>query len=485
MNFLIRLFNWRTLALTTVLTLPTVAYCNDVLLPELSDAASAGVTLEKEHELGRLWLKAFRSRTEEFSDPETQQYIEQLIYKLLVHSELKDRRLEIVMVDNPTMNAFAVPGGVIGVHNGLFNFAEDENQLASVLAHELAHLSQRHFARGLQERKKNSVTAMAGLLAGLVLAATTKSDAGIAALTASQALSQDQQLRYSRQNEREADRIGIETLHRAGFDPRGAPRMFERMQHASRFSGQRVPEFLRTHPLTEKRISDTQLRANDYPEQDYPDNLDYHLIRARTLLHFEGSASRAAKRFRSQLKGADGTPPEAARYGLVLALIASEKLAEARKELGALQKQSDHHLYKLAELDLLMAENNYEEATRLARKQLLFHPNDHALKTKLATIYTKAEKFQLANQQLTELSRQRPTDPQIWYQLAEVRGLAGDIVGLHRARAEFFILVGAFEMARDQLNHAAKLSRHDFQQNAVINEKLIQLAELEKQIKKL
>ncbi|MDM3871431.1 M48 family metalloprotease [Porticoccus sp. W117] len=465
--------------------LVSAAQAQDANLPELSDASSAGATLEKEHELGRLWLKAFRSRTQEYPDPETQQYVEQLIYRLLVHSELKDRRLEIAVVDNPTMNAFAVPGGVVGVHNGLFNFAESEHQLASVLAHELAHLSQRHFARGLQERKKNSVTAMAGLLAGLVLAATSKGDAGIAALTASQALSQDQQLRYSRQNEQEADRIGIETLHKAGLDPNGAPRMFERMQHASRFSGQRVPEFLRTHPLTEKRISDTQLRANDYDPKEYEDNLDYHLIRARILLHFEGNASRAAKRFRSQLKGTDGTPPQAAQYGLVLALIAGEKLTEARQELNKLQKQGSNQLYKLAELDLLLAQGNNEEVIRLARKQLLLYPNNHALKIKLATAYTKAKKFQLANQQLTQLSRQRPTDPQVWYQLAEVRGLAGDIVGLHRARAEYFILVGAFNMARDQLNHAAKLSRHDFQQSAIINEKLIQLAALEKQIEKL
>ncbi|MCV6606270.1 MAG: M48 family metalloprotease, partial [Porticoccaceae bacterium] len=472
-------------ALLTTALLATGTQAHDTHLPELSDASSAGVTLDKEHELGRLWLKAFRSRTKEFPDPETQQYVEQLIYRLLVHSELKDRRLEIAVVDNPTMNAFAVPGGVVGVHNGLFNFAESEHQLASVLAHELAHLSQRHFARGLQERKNNSITAMAGLLAGLVLAATSKGDAGIAALTASQALSQDQQLRYSRQNEQEADRIGIETLYKAGLDPRGAPRMFERMQHASRFSGQRVPEFLRTHPLTEKRVSDTQLRANDYPEKVYEDNLDFHLIRARTLLHFEGSAPRAAKRFRSQLKGANDTPPEAAHYGLVLALIASEKLAEARRELDKLQQKGSNQLYKLAELDLLLAEGNNEEVIRLAKKQLLLYPSDHALKIKLATAYTKAEKFQLANQQLTKLSRQRPTDPQVWYQLAEVRGLAGDIVGLHRARAEYFILVGAFELARDQLGHAAKLSRHDFQQNAIINEKLIQLAELEKQIEKL
>ncbi|UTW46436.1 M48 family metallopeptidase [bacterium SCSIO 12696] len=472
-------------ALLLTALLPLGAAANQNELPELSDTSSSSVTLAKEHDLGRLWLKAFRSRTQEFSDPETQQYVEQLLYKLLVHSELKDRRLEIVMVDNPNMNAFAVPGGVVGVHNGLFNFAETEHQLASVLTHELAHLSQRHFARGLQERKKNSVTTMAGLLAGLVLAATTKSDAGIAAITASQALSQDQALRYSRQNEQEADRIGIDNLHRAGLDPNGASEMFERMQRASRFAGQRVPEFLRTHPLTENRVSDTNLHANSYPKREYTDNLDYHLIRARIQLHFDANPRRAAKRFQSQLKGTTNTPPEAARYGLVLALIDSDQLAEARKQLNILQKDSNHHLYRLAELDLLLAQGNHETAISQARRQLLLYPNDHALKIKLATIYTKAEKFQLANQQLTELSRKRSTDPQVWYQLAEVRGLAGDIVGLHRARAEYFILVGAFGLARDQLGHAAKLSRHDFQQSAIIDEKLIQLAELEQQIKKL
>lgn len=469
-----------------VVAAPTItpARAVEIELPELNDSTSGIISRNQEHVLGRTWLKAFRGQTHVFYDPETQQYIEQLIYKLSAASELEDHRLEIVVVDNPNMNAFAVPGGVIGAHTGLFQYAENEHQLASVFAHELAHLSQRHFARGVAERKKTAITTMAGLLAGLVLAATSSGDAGIAAITATQALAQDQQLRYSRQNEHEADRLGIQTMYQAGMDPAAVPAMFERMLRATRYVGYRVPEFLRSHPLTEKRVADASSRLDRYPPKQYQDKLDYHLIRARVQLSLEENPQQAIKRFRSELQG-DSLSREAARYGLVLGLIETGQFDETSKHLAILQESGDHLLYKIAEISLLRAQGEYELATQLCYQQLAYHPNDYPLQMALAQTYIKATRYDKADEVLTTLSRQRPNDPKVWYELAEVRGLAGNISGLHLARAEYFILVGAFGAARDQLGYALKLSRHDFKKSSILEQRLRDLAKLEEQIEKL
>src|SRR5690606_5895060 len=190
-----------------------------VVLPELGDASSSLFSMQTEYELGRAWLKMFRSQVRTVSDPLMQDYMEHLIYRLASVSQVKDRRLEVVVVDNSTINAFAVPGGVIGVHNGALLYADTEAELASILGHELAHLSQRHFARGVEQQQRNALPMMAAMLGSLVLAATTKGDIGMAGIAATQAAAQQARLSFSRENEQEADRIGMETLAKAEYDP--------------------------------------------------------------------------------------------------------------------------------------------------------------------------------------------------------------------------------------------------------------------------
>ena len=251
-------------------------------LPTLGDSTSGIISLEQERALGQRFLRSIRAQAPTLDDPILQDYLEHLIYQLASHSQLADRRLDLVLIRNPTLNAFAAPGGIIGVHHGLFFYGETEHEMSAILSHEIAHLSQRHFARKLAESKKSSALNIAGLLAGIVLAATAGSDAGLAAMTGTQAYGQNQFLKYSREREAEADRIGIYTLADAGMDPRAMAYMFERLQRASRYStGNRIPEFLRTHPVTNDRIADSYNQTRNYPSETYPIRLDYQLMRAR------------------------------------------------------------------------------------------------------------------------------------------------------------------------------------------------------------
>ena len=234
---------------------------DEIVLPTIGDTLSGIVSTQQEYRMGQSWLKAFRSQVREFNDPLIKSYLENLLYNLATYSELDNPKLEIILIPNNTINAFAVPGGIIGVHTGLFEYAETEDQFASVMAHELAHLSQRHFARRIENNKDNSIAGLAGLLAGLVLASTLGGDAAMAAMTAGQAFAAENRLRYSRANEKEADRIGLKTMKKANRDPRASTQMFEIMLKKLRQYGDRPPEFLLTHPVTEKRLADAKSRT--------------------------------------------------------------------------------------------------------------------------------------------------------------------------------------------------------------------------------
>lgn len=455
-------------------------------LPELGDSASGLISTQQEHQLGRAWLRVFRSQVQLAEDPLLQTYVEDLVYSLAAESRLEDRRLEVVVVDNPSMNAFAVPGGVIGLHNGLFTFADTEAQMASVISHELAHLSQRHFARSVEQQRRSAIPTMAGLLASIVLAATAGGDAGMAAMTATQAANLQNRLRYSRQNEQEADRIGMETLAEAGYDPTAAPAMFDNMQVASRYAGSRPPEFLLTHPLTENRISDTRNRARQYPRKVYVDNIDYQLMRARVELQLAENGAQAIKRFRARLKQENGRQREASRYGLTLALTEAAQYEEAREQLAPLlEARPDHIAYILADARIDSGAGNYAAAADTLSSALTINPGNHPLTMAYAQVLLRMNKTAQAEELLSEHVRRRPQDPHVWYQLAEVHGLAGNIVGVHQARAEYFVLNGVLDRAKKQLGYALPLVKGNDLATLRIQERIRQIQELAEQMEKL
>ncbi len=481
-NFIKRSALASLLATFLIITVTIPVKSADIKLPSLGDSTSGIISQQQEHELGRAWLMAYRSRINEHHDPFLSDYLEQLLYKLVSHSELEDRRLELITINNSSMNAFAVPGGVIGIHTGLFRYAKSEHQLSSVLAHEIAHLSQRHFARRVEAQRKNTAATLAGMLASLVLAATVGGDAGLAGLTASQAASQQSSLNYSRQNEQEADRLGLKTMVSAGMDPRAMSAMFEEMLRITRYTGSRPPEFLLTHPLTENRVADARNRINQLPPRQYLDNLEFHLMRARALIAIDNNASVSLNRFQHELQG-NTLNSQAARYGVVLSYIALGNYTKAKESLKLLlQKFPNNLTYQMADIDLDRAQKKYDRAISKTKKLLAYRSDSYPLRISLAESYLKANRYLESEQMLDTLTLSHPNSPEVWFQLAEVRGLAGNISGVHQARARYFILNGVFDQARDQLGYARKLLVNDFKQTAIIDQQLRDLAKLEEKL---
>jgi len=475
-----RFFRPALLVLACVFAQPSLAFN----LPSLGDSSSSIISPEQEHQLGRAWLSVLRGQVRQLEDPLLKDYVETSVYRLTESSQLNDRRLEFIILASPELNAFAAPGGIIGVNGGLLMHAQTEAEYASVMAHELAHLSQRHFARGLEAQKRMQVPFMAAMLAGVIAAAAGGGDIGMAAILSTQAAAIQEQRRFSRQNEQEADRIGLLNLHKAGFEPRAMPSLFERLMRQYRFDSM-PPEFLLTHPVSESRIADTRNRAEQYSDgQGTVDSLYYQLIRARLQLTFEGTSGLALKRFRNQLN--EDPSLDSARYGLVLALIRSNQLAEAQTHLDQLlEKVPNSIIYNLAAVDLEISRSQFKQANARVDKLLQRHPTNFPLLSAKYEVQLKQKDIAGAEKTINQLLKQRPNDPDIWFEVAEIRGLANDIIGLHEARAEFYARVGDYTQAIEQLDYARRRASNNFPRAARIDARQQVLINEEQAIKKM
>lgn len=443
----------------------------EIELPSLGDTSSIMISPVQEKILGQRWLRAYRSQVPTSSDPLIINYLEQIFARLLPYSQLDDKRIDLVVAQNNTLNAFAVPGNIIGVHTGLLNYAKTENQLVAVLAHEMGHLSQRHYARRLELQKNMMMPMLAGMLAGLVLAANSNSDAGMAAIMGTQAAAQQKSLAFSRQNEQEADRIGMQTMIQAGLDPHAAADMFEEMVRANRLN-RRPPEYLLTHPVSETRVADARNRAMQYPRKQAIDDSEFQLMRTRVRVDAAETPQIAARMFKSELDK-ESNYPDASRYGWALALTKASQFEAAREALAPLlEKEPERITYQIMRADIEIAAERYKAGLGIIEEQLQQYPDSYPLIIRHAEALMKAGIYQQCADILDRYSRKRSNDDYVWYLLAEVNGLAGNILGVHEARAEYFILNGVYDRAQIQLRNALKLTQGSGYRTALIEDRL-------------
>lgn len=442
--------------LTCVLlwALTATAQADEFNLPRLSDSTSATISLQDEYRLGRNWARILRGQAPILQDSVSYQYLEDLIWQLVPNSQIQDRRISFFLLDNASVNAFAVPGGVIGVHGGLLLTTETEGELASVLAHELAHLSQRHYAQRLEDERKNRPLMLAGMLAGILVAAAD-TEGGMAVMSSTLGASAYQQLAFSRRNEQEADRAGMQTLVAAGFDPEAMPNMFGRLQRNYRFYGQRPPEFLLTHPVTESRIADSMNRAQQLPKPaSARSSLEFSLIKARLQVHFSDSPRSALQHFQSN---SSGNSSPANLYGLFLAAIADKQYALAQ---ATWQRMPDpirqHPYFQAAQIELLLASEQPSQALEQVKNLRALYPESRPFRILEAQAMRESNQLRQAARAYQSLTRDYPEDTYLWFQQAETLGLINDTLGIHEARIEYFLLTAQFDLALRQIDYALK-----------------------------
>jgi len=451
----------------------------DLNLPDLGGAGGGLISASQEYELGQEWQRVYRSQIRTTSDPFIQSYTENIIQDLANYSQLKDKRLDILIVENPQLNAFAVPGGVVGINTGLFQYAETEQQFASVVAHELAHISQRHYARQVDEQNNNQIPNLAALLASILVLATAGGDAGIAALSASQAAMIDSKLRFSRKLEQEADRVGMETLVKAGMNPYAMSEMFEVMLHSSRFQS-RPPEFLITHPLTESRVSDSKLRAQQYSRKQEPRSLHYQLVKIRAEVTNETNLLSIIKKFKEELNNNTLTPLTS-RYGLALSQQKLGQLTEAEENLSQLIKsEPENPFFSIGLAEVYAEQSKFSEATNILEPMLRNSPDNHVLNVKIAEVLMKAGEYVRCEAILEKHVQRRPKDDYVWYLLAEAHGLNGDIYQVHLARTEYFLLNGIYKKAENHVRHAMRMLKPEDQRRAQLEFKLKKIQKMQR-----
>jgi beta-barrel assembly-enhancing protease len=423
-------------------------------LPELGDPTVAIISAEQEYRLGRGWLRDLRGQTSIMEDPLVQEYAEHLVYRLASFSELNEPDLAIVVINSAAINAFAVPGGVIGLNAGLFLNAASEDEVASVVAHEIAHVSQRHFTRRYMDSKRRGPAVLAAMLASIALAIAGSGDAGMAGIAATQAASIQAQLAYSRHNEYEADRVGMQILAAAGMDPSAMPRFFERMLEQQRYSGD-PPEFLLTHPLTAERVADSRARARSLSAPPANPSASFELVRARIQARYFDGQERARDYFGRRLESNDRVQKQAARYGLALTDLKEDRYDAARRALTELvEAHPDQIWFQLGLMEVDMDQGRYTDVIERGKEVLTINPKDYAASVMTARAYLLSKKPEQAAPLLEPLLLQRPNDPMLWSLAADAWGNSDQNARAHRARAEVLFLRGQDQAALRQMRFA-------------------------------
>jgi predicted Zn-dependent protease len=402
-------------------------------------------------------------------------YVQSLGYRLASHSGERRLRFTFFVVDSPVINAFAAPGGFVGINSGLITETESEGELAAVLAHEISHVTQRHIARTLELANRATVPMIAGMIAAILIG-TQSPQAGVATAAAVQGKAQQALLDFTRANEQEADRVGMQLLADAELDPRAMPEFFERLQESSRYYAH-PPEFLSTHPVTTNRIAESRDRAESYPYRQYEDKLAYHLVRSKLLVRAAKTPAAAVEYFQDLLDSGKFLTPIGARYGYALALLDAHHLDQARAQAAELIKEDPEQVsFHVLLADIEMAAGNLDKALFILEDNLELYPQDRVLTRRYAEALILAGRPRDALDALDAYAKYQPLDADMYKMQAQAHEAIGDRRGAHAALAEHYYHNGQLLMATQQLEIAlATAGTGDFYADSKIEARLRQL----------
>lgn len=451
-----------SLILSLLISSPVPATAANVALPELGDASAATISPAQERKLGEDFMRKARRALVFLDDPEAKGYLQRLGQRLVVRSDQPQQEFEFFAISDGSVNAFAVPGGFIGVNTGLLLAAQSEAELASVLAHEIAHVTQRHIPRMIDESQRASLPAMAALLAAVILAGKGQ-PGGEAAIAATSAAMAQKGINFTRASEEEADRIGVALLAGAGFDPRAMPAFFERMQNLNRHNETNLPEFLRTHPVTTSRIADSRARAERHTYRQTPDSSEFHHVRAKVRAAAAGDPREIARGFKENLDQGRYRDADAERYGYAWALLRTRAFDSARREIqGLLGRHPNNPSYHIVKAEIDMAAAKYPAALATysaAHKRFATYP---PLERYYARALLKTGQPRPAMELLQAAIKTQPADPILYQLLAQAAGAAGKRVEAHQALAEHYYLSGNPPAAIEQLQIAGRYAGDNF-----------------------
>lgn len=433
-------------------------------LPSMGAASASDLSPALEQTLGDAIMEQGRRFPSYINDADVSQYLLELGRRLSQASSGSE--VTVFGVRDPTINAFALPGGYIGINSGLVAIVDNESQLASVVAHEIGHVYQRHVARGMTQSSQSRNIALASIAGALLAALAGSGDLAMGVAAFGQAAAVDQQLGFSRQAEREADRSGVEMLRKAGFDPAGMTQMFSKLENASRLNkGAGGGAYASTHPLSIQRMSDIENRVRNLPSTQYRDSDTFWFVRAKLRViqaRDSNSARRAEATLRQEASSSDGVRRAAAWYGqayLAWQRKAYDEVAQALQEAHA-QGVYSPQMASL-EIELAMAQGKTEQAREIAGQALARWPDNQGVGLAAVEALLKNNELKQALDQLTHLVDKWPEEPRFYQLQAQSLDRSGEPVKARRAMATYYEKMGALAAAVAQLEQARGLS-NDF-----------------------
>lgn len=425
-------------------------------LPDIGSPASQALSLTDEYKIGLMIVRQLRESGQIVEDPEINEYLQAVGMRLASHAHEGAHRFTFFAVRDSSINAFALPGGFIGVNAGLVTATRSEAELAGVLAHEIAHVTQRHIARSIQNAGKANLASAAAVLAAILIGATTgvPTDAVMGGVTAAQGLAAQSQINYTRSNEYEADRVGINILAAAGFDPVGMPDFFGTMQQRAGGAGRNIPDLLRTHPVTTDRIAETRDRAVRLPRSTTPDSTSYALIRDRLMLETVTETAQLRDMF-ATARSADYPSTDAEQYGRALALARAGSPEEAIPMLRALRdRRPDVTLYHTALGQAQLAAGQVDASRATLENAMRLFPRNVPVTVRYAQTLVHAGDAKRAHVVLLDLFNNVPPTAEQARFTAIAANAAGDVADSYYYMSEYHVISGDLTLAINQLKLA-------------------------------
>lgn len=450
--------------LAALLMLPVPrGWALDTDLPDLGNSAGALMTPTRERELGQAFMRSVRRSQKVIEDPLLTEYIHDLGRRLVESSEYRGTPFDFFVIDDPQINAFAGPAGHIGVYTGLMLTAETESELAAVLAHEIAHVTQQHLLRTWESTSQMSIPSAALLIAAIALGAAAGGDAAAAAAIGGQAAMMQQRINFTRANEKEADRVGIDLLAEAGFEPRAMPSFFSRMGRANRVYDGSLPEYLMTHPVTSSRTADALGRAERFPYRQATGDLGFQLARANLLQRQIDSPQQAVREFDQMLEDGRYRDESAVRYAIALAKMRARDYAGAADYLDDLLEKHPGRVEFVVNRALVASlQGHYDAALERLDAALATDPGGFALNLVYAETALEAGQAARAAERLRGFLDYDPDEPRVYQLLAQAAGELGNAATGHEYLAEYHYRIGRLDDAVMQLEIALEQPELNF-----------------------
>lgn len=413
----------------------------EVRLPDMGSPADALLSKSVESQIGRQIMQQIRRSGVLVEDAQINEYITDIGHRVAAHANNGDYKFTFFVVDEPSINAFALPGGYIGVHTGLIEATRNEDELAGVIAHEVAHVTQRHIARAIHANSRQSILTTAIMLGALLAgAAGAGGDAVQGAMAVAQGSAAQQQINFTRSNEYEADRVGIDSLAAAGFDPMAMASFFEVLSRSNRPIEFRVPEFLRTHPVGAARVSEARGRARQYPKIDRENSHNYGIAKARLKVAGIATPEEAVERFEAQDYA---TQDEATRYGRALAYVRAGRHRDALDIFNDLLREDQQVIaYHIGKARAELALERIRASRATYERALALFPRNLPLVVDYGESLLQLGDAEHAHDLLLDLLNTVPPTPEQVRLIARAAIAAGEDAEAYYYMAEHSFMVG-------------------------------------------